>query len=182
MSRTIYVPLKIFCGAEVSAGTPFLSFTEYLPADNTKPLPLQMVTFSGSAATSRRCGKCPQALGPDLPEAARASRAYEGKPRLIVPSRRSVAEVGEVLTLRVIVLDNAPPRFAELRWRLLGRGDWQSLPLKRVARGVHTVTLSPVTDESIECYIEAKTDAGALLRWPATAPEMCQTIVVVPGR
>ena len=30
MSRTIYVPLKIFCGAEVSAGTPFLSFTEYL--------------------------------------------------------------------------------------------------------------------------------------------------------
>ena len=32
MSRTIYVPLKIFCGAEVSAGTPFLSFTEYLPA------------------------------------------------------------------------------------------------------------------------------------------------------
>jgi hypothetical protein len=32
VSRTIYVPLKLFCGADVSAGTPFLSFTEYLPS------------------------------------------------------------------------------------------------------------------------------------------------------
>ena len=32
MSRTIYVPLKIVCGADVFAGTPFLSFTEYLPS------------------------------------------------------------------------------------------------------------------------------------------------------
>ena len=30
VSRTIYVPRKICCGAEVSAGPPFLSFTEYL--------------------------------------------------------------------------------------------------------------------------------------------------------
>ena len=40
MSRTIYVPLKIFCGAEVSAGTPFLSFTEYLLTVEGKPLGL----------------------------------------------------------------------------------------------------------------------------------------------
>ena len=32
MSRTNYVPLKIVCGADVFAGTPFLSFTEYLPS------------------------------------------------------------------------------------------------------------------------------------------------------
>ena len=90
-----------------------------------------------------------KALGTDLPEAARASKAYEGKPRLIVPSRRSVAEAGEALTLRVIVLDNAPPRSAMLRWRPLGRGEWQSLPLKRVARAVHSVTLPPAAGESI---------------------------------
>ena len=30
MSRTKWVPLKIVYGADISAGTPFLSFTEYL--------------------------------------------------------------------------------------------------------------------------------------------------------
>ena len=120
------------------------------------------------------------ALGAELPESARASKAYEGKPRLIVPSRRSVAEAGEALTLRVVVLDNAPPRSAMLRWRPLGHGAWQSVPLKRVARGVHAVTLPPAADESIEYYVEAETAGGVLLRWPATAPEICQTVVVMP--
>src|ERR1039457_5512632 len=31
VSRTKCVPVKIVCGADVSAATPFLSFTEYLP-------------------------------------------------------------------------------------------------------------------------------------------------------
>ena len=38
----------------------------------------------------------------------------------------------------------------------------------------------PAADESIEYYIEAETVGGVLLRWPATAPEICQTIVVMP--
>jgi hypothetical protein len=121
-----------------------------------------------------------KALGADLPDAARASKAYEGRPRLIVPSRRSVAEAGEALTLKVIVLDNSPPKSAVLRWRPMGRGSWQSAPLKRMARAVHTVTLPPAVDESLEYYLEAETVGGMLLRWPATAPKLNQTVVVMP--
>ena len=119
-------------------------------------------------------------LGAELPSAARAAKTYLGRPRLIVPSRRSVAQPGEALTLRVIVLDNEPPRSAVLRCRALGQGPWQSWPLKRVARAVHTVTLPPVTDESLEYYLEAETAGGALLRWPETAPAINQTVVVLP--
>ena len=121
-----------------------------------------------------------QALGAALPAATRRSKAYEGQPRLIVPSRRSVLEAGELLTLRVIVLDNQPSRSAALRWRHLGRGAWQTVPLQRLARGVHTVTLPPVAEESLEYYVEAETAGGVLLRWPATAPKLNQTVVVLP--
>jgi len=121
-----------------------------------------------------------RALGAELPDTARASKLYEGLPRLIVPSRRSVVEPGEALTLRAIVLDNALPKSAVLRWRPLGRGRWQAVPLRHVARGVHTVTLPPTTRESLEYYVEAVTVRGARLRWPATAPQLSQTLVVIP--
>jgi hypothetical protein len=121
-----------------------------------------------------------KAFGADLPDAVRASKAYEGRPRLIVPSRRSVAVAGEALTLKVFVLDNLPPKSAVLRWRPLGLGAWRSVPLKQVARAVHTVSLPPVADETLEYYLEAKTIGGVLLRWPAAAPKLNQTVVVMP--
>ena len=54
MSRTIYVPLKIFCGAEVSAGTPFLSFTEYLPHPRVllPPLAPEFCVITGGRDTN----------------------------------------------------------------------------------------------------------------------------------
>ena len=36
-------------------------------------------------------------------------------------------------------------------------------------------------DEPVEYYVEAETVNGALLRWPATAPDLNQTVVVVPN-
>ena len=123
-----------------------------------------------------------KALRTALPEAVQPSQAYQGRPRLIVPSRRSVVEPGEVLTLRVIVLDNAPPQSAFLRWRPLGQGAWRSLPLTRVARAVHTVALPPIADESVGYYVEAVTTSGMALRWPLTAPQINQTVCVRPPR
>lgn len=120
-------------------------------------------------------------LGTPLPEATRAPHAYQGRPRLIVPNRRTVAGPGEALTLKAIVLDNAPPRSAFLRWRPLGRGAWQTRPLDRVARAVHTVTLPPLGDETVEYYLEAETAGGERLHWPATAPDLNQTLVPVPA-
>jgi hypothetical protein len=122
-----------------------------------------------------------QALGEPLPETVRAVKTYAGRPRLIVPSRRSVVEAGEALALRVIVLDNQPPKSAVLRWRPLGRGEWRTQPLTRMGRAVHTVTLPPVVDGASEYYVEAETAGGVRLRWPATAPNMNQTVVGIPA-
>ena len=60
MSRTNYVPLKIVCGADVFAGTPFLSFTEYLLLH----LPLPSALRAKAALPKARRGKfCPNNKG-----------------------------------------------------------------------------------------------------------------------
>ena len=121
------------------------------------------------------------ALGePALPATANISSRYQGEPRLIVPTQRSVVAKGETPTLKVMVLDNEDPAEAALCWRMLGAGEFRSLPLRHQARGVYQVTLPAVTAEGAECYVRVKTAAGKPLVWPATAPDMNFTILQLP--
>jgi hypothetical protein len=99
-------------------------------------------------------------------------KEYVGRPRLIVPTVRNVVVQGEKLKLRMIVLDRSTPRAVTVHHRPLGRGSWQSIDARHVGRGVYEATIS-ATDEDFEYYITAGT-----LVWPATAPEMNQTVVV----
>jgi hypothetical protein len=53
--------------------------------------------------------------------------------------------------------------------------------MQRLARAIHTAALPAPADESLEYYVEAQTADGATLRWPASAPEIGQTVVCVPA-
>jgi hypothetical protein len=115
-------------------------------------------------------------LGESLPADAQAPKVYQGEPRLIVPTLRTLLEQGEALKLRVIVLDNQAASSAALYWRLLGRDEFHQQNLTHVARGVYQVALESVQND-FEYYITAQTAGGKELIWPATAPEMNQTVV-----
>ena len=116
-------------------------------------------------------------LGAPLPADAVAPAEYQGEPRLIVPTKRTVLEKGESLRLKVIVLDNRPVASAALRWRPLGRGEFRRIQLTHVGRGVYRVSV-PAPQADIEYYIDAGTAGGESLRWPVTAPQRNQTVVV----
>jgi hypothetical protein len=122
-----------------------------------------------------------EALGePALPASTKVSSRYQGEPRIIVPTQRSVVSKGETPTLKVIVLDNEDPAEAVLCWRALGAGEFRGLPLRHVARGVYQVILPAVPDEGAEYYLRVMTAAGKPLVWPATAPGQNFTIVQLP--
>ena len=104
-------------------------------------------------------------------------KEYQGSPRLIVLIVRTLLAPGEVLRLRIIVLDNQPARSAAVLWRPLGVGQFRAMPLQHVARAVYQVAL-PSPGEDFEYRIEATTAGGADLTWPATAPEINQTVLV----
>ncbi|MEI6780918.1 MAG: malectin domain-containing carbohydrate-binding protein [Verrucomicrobiota bacterium] len=106
-------------------------------------------------------------------------KGYQGEPRLIVPCVRSLVGRNESLALTAIALDNQPMKRATLCWRALGQRAWQTLDLGRVTRAVYRVTL-PAATESFEYYLQAETDGGKRLHWPSTAPDINQTVVVMP--
>jgi hypothetical protein len=122
------------------------------------------------------------ALGADLPADVAPSREFRGAPRIIVPTLRSVLEAGEGLSLKAILLDPQPPRKFTLHYRPLGHGQFTALELMHVARGVYRAQIpAPTPDvEAWEYFLEAETYAGQSLVFPATAPTINQTIVVVP--
>jgi hypothetical protein len=123
-----------------------------------------------------------QALGAELPQDAMPPKEYAGLPRLIVPTVRTSLAAGETLTLKVIYLSASPPKEAALFWREMGRGEFAQVPLSHVARAVYSVQFPPEGSrpDDVEYYVRVLTADDKELFFPATAPSMNQTLVVMP--
>jgi hypothetical protein len=112
-----------------------------------------------------------------LSEDIKPAKTYSGKSRIIVPTVRSVTRKDESITLRFIVLDSRPANAVTLVWRPLGTGEFRRIAAQLQARATYHVTL-PRSDESFEYRLEVQTADEKTILWPATAPEMNQTVVV----
>ena len=123
-----------------------------------------------------------QAMGEPLPAEAQLAKTYRGPMRVIVPTVRSSVMTGEALTVKVIVLAEKPPQEMALYWRPMGAGEYAKVPLVHVARAVYSVKMpssaSKATD--LEYYIKAVSDRDETAYFPATAPTLNQTVVVMP--
>jgi hypothetical protein len=124
--------------------------------------------------------KLVEILGEPLPADAMPSDSYDGPPRLVVPTARASLTAGEDLRLKVIVVGRAPT--LALLWRPLGKGTFERLPLEHVVRGVYSARIraSEIGGNDIEYYVQASVGASTI-QFPATAPAMNQTVVVMRG-
>ncbi|HDY88002.1 MAG TPA: hypothetical protein ENH82_07815 [bacterium] len=122
-----------------------------------------------------------EALGENLPDDSVPAMRYSGEARVIVPTLRSSVIEGEVLNLKVIILDKKPPGQAELFWRQMGSGEFTGVSLEHVNRGVYSVQFPSegVKNETIEYYVRVVTNEGNEIYFPATAPELNQTVVII---
>ena len=143
------------------------TYRHLLASVNTPGALAAVVTMENSPGWGSRVA--PQATQP-------WPKTYQGTPRLIVTTVRSIVTQGEALTLKIIALDNQPMKSLSVKIRPLGSASWQTLPSRHLARAVHEATLPPAQDD-LEYYITAETAAGQTLVWPATAPSANQTVV-----
>ncbi len=118
-----------------------------------------------------------KALGRPLPAECAIPSGYLGKPRLVVPTVRSILLQGEALPLKIIALNQQPVKSVTVRMRPLGGTDWREIPAAHEARAVWRAVL-PAAGDDFEYWIECQDAAGTILRWPATAPEANQTVVI----
>ena len=120
-----------------------------------------------------------QALGRPLPADVEPGNHYSGPARLAVPTVRGEAEPGESLKVTILAIDQTRTKEVNLHWRSWGGGTFNSVRAKPVGRSVYEANL-PTGYEELEYYITAQASDGTDLRWPATAPEICQTVITLP--
>jgi len=116
-------------------------------------------------------------LGAPLPATAQPWKDYRCDPRLVAMSARTTARSGEALSLKIVALDRQPVKSVTVKLRPLGNGEWRALEADHLARAVWQTRL-PAATEDFEYFIEAQTADAKTLRWPATAPELNQTVVI----
>ncbi len=119
-----------------------------------------------------------EATGEPLSGIATLPAAYPGPARMFVPVVRTALRQGEPLRLQATVM-GAPGAVVICFWRPLGASQFDSMPLKHVARGVYQMELGAEQMQGdFEYYIEA-TSSEIQFRFPATAPELNQTVVLI---
>ncbi|HNT88400.1 MAG TPA: hypothetical protein PKL84_11095 [Candidatus Hydrogenedentes bacterium] len=118
----------------------------------------------------------------ELPEEARLPKDYTGGPRLIVLTKRTSLAPVEPLEVRAATLDRAPASEAALHWRSLGEGPFTAVPMTSAGRHMVRARLAAedIAPTGIEYYVEARMADNVMLRWPATAPALCHTVLLMP--
>jgi len=119
-------------------------------------------------------------LGGELPADAMPSKLYQGPLRVIVPTVRGSLVAGEDLKLKVIILAADQPKDAALYWRLMGKGNYTKVPLTHIARGVYSVRIPAGRIKTdLEYYIKVISADNQEVMFPAAAPDVTQTVVVI---
>ena len=120
-------------------------------------------------------------LGQDLPADAMPSKPYEGSLRIIVPTVRSSLAAGEELKLKVIILAQKQPKDAFLYWRPMGTNNYTMVALTHITRGVYSVTIPAreIKETDLEYHIKVTFEDNHAIYFPATAPNINQTVVVI---
>ena len=113
-------------------------------------------------------------LGEPLPSEAQMPMNYAGPTRVFVPAAPTCRRPGNDLSVRAVVLSEAPTSDVTLHWRVMGKGDFAVLPMTHLGRGVWTINLpgGKLGGEDIEYYVQASADSTHASVWPATAPEI----------
>jgi len=117
--------------------------------------------------------------GVPLPDNANLGKDYQGKSRLILPTKRTLLSPNEDLKLKAIVLSAKPIQSAKLFWKIIGEKQYTEINMNHLNRGVYTVTIpaGEIKARDFEYFVEVKT-AEEVLHFPPAAPKMTQTVVV----
>ena len=118
-------------------------------------------------------------LDVQLPAEAFPPKEYAGKTRVILTTQPSIIGKGEDFYLRVRVLSEASDISGQLMWRALGRGYFNAVDLRHLARNVFEVRIpGDEIDEDFEYYIMV--DAGGEKNpYPATSKQINLSVVLL---
>ncbi len=118
-------------------------------------------------------------LGEDLPADAMPSNQYVGPLRIIVPTVRTSLAAGEDLKLKIIIMAQNSLKDIALYFRPIGKGKYNRIAPTHIARGVYSVKIpANKIKTDLEYYVMVNSTDGQQVSFPATAPNINQTVIV----
>ena len=82
------------------------------------------------------------------------------------------------MNLKILILGSEHLEEARLYWRLLGDQIYQSIPLAHVTRSVQ-VPAQRIQERDFEYYIQAANPDQHAALYPASAPQINRTVVIL---
>lgn len=120
----------------------------------------------------------------ELPEDAKLPITYSGSTHMFVNKVRTTLQIGENINLKIrtISSDNEKPIKAVIKWKSMGKKRFNTQDIKHLARGVYEANINHkhITEEGLEYYILVKFGNGEIKRFPASAPNINQTVILLP--
>jgi hypothetical protein len=117
-------------------------------------------------------------IGAPLPAEAYPDKTPVYTSRIVAPELRTSINKGEDFNLPAIITEASPVK-AILKYRVLGGKNYQSVDLQKTERSLYQATIpADRLTGDFEYYIEVKKADGETMRFPATAPELNQTVVI----
>jgi len=118
-------------------------------------------------------------LGEDLPVDAMPSNQYVGPLRIFLPTVRTSLNIGEDLKLKIIIMAQNSLKDIALYWRPIGKGKYNRIAPTHIARGVYSVKIpANKIKTDLEYYVMVNSTDGQQVSFPATAPNINQTVIV----
>ncbi len=119
-------------------------------------------------------------LGEDLPADAIPSKQYVGPLRIFLPTVRTSLNIGEDLKLKIIIMAQNSLKDIALYFRPMGKGKYNRIAPTHIARGVYSVKIPANRIKTdLEYYVKASLTDGRQIAFPAAAPHINQTVVVI---
>jgi hypothetical protein len=105
---------------------------------------------------------------------------YQGKSRLVVPTKRTVLESKEDFNVTVMVLTSGKVKSGSLYYTTLGKKIYQQLSFTNTNNGVYSVTIpkSQLRNKDFAYYLEFQLE-NEILRYPTGAPTENRTVIIV---
>ncbi|MEW6238884.1 MAG: malectin domain-containing carbohydrate-binding protein [Candidatus Omnitrophota bacterium] len=121
-------------------------------------------------------------LGAPLPADCQPSKELTAPAGLAVPTVRGCLSHGEPLSVKALVWGVDSPCEAAVHWRPIGEGEWRTTPLEPIGRGVYKAEIptDKLGSKDLEYYVRVSPKEGKPLLFPATAPELNQTVIILP--
>jgi len=170
------MPLRIRLAREWELMMSYLLQTVYTPGELGTVANIEQLSRKGNEFLSKHDSFIEKSIGSSIPEDAHLSNKYTGPTRIVLLTERSLIAKNEELSLKATILSSGAFGTPVVKYRIMGKGNFQSIPMELLTRNTYHVILPKAPTDIMEYYVTLES-GGKSINYPSTAPQINNTVI-----